>query len=133
MPRRRISASVGYTVSAITLRDPVDLLARAETRALILGVMREVLDVGRAAGVDLRPADVDQQIAWTEKATGLRTSTAVDRERGRTMESDALIGVIVRKGAAHGVPTPRSETIYALLLAVDQSPIFVNQQSTIEQ
>jgi len=27
----------------------------------------------------------------------MRTSTTVDRERGRTMEADALIGVIVRK------------------------------------
>jgi ketopantoate reductase len=47
----------------------------------------------------------------------------VDRERGRSMEIDALIGVIVRKGREHGVPTPLSETLFALLTAIEaQAP-----------
>lgn len=107
------------TVSAITSRDPVALLSLAETRALIVGLMREVLAVARAHGVDLRDEDVTDQIAWTEDAHGLRTSTAVDRERGRTMESDALVGVIVRKGREAQIPTPRCELVYALLKAID--------------
>ena len=106
-------------VSAITQRGPADLLAIPETRALLLAIMGEVLDVGRACGIDLRDEDIAEQIAWTEKASGLRTSTMVDRERGRPMESDALIGVVVRKGKDSGVPTPRSETVYALLKAID--------------
>ena len=107
------------TVSAITGHGPVELLASAETRALILAIMEEVLDVGRACGVNLRPEDIGEQIAWTERSIGLRTSTMVDRERGRTMESDGLIGVIVRKGREVGVATPRSEVVYALLNAID--------------
>jgi 2-dehydropantoate 2-reductase len=106
-------------VSAITERGPAELLAMPDARALLLAIMREVLDVGRACGVDLRDEDIAEQIAWTEKAAGLRTSTMVDRERGRTMETDALIGVVVRKGKAAGVPTPRCEAVYALLKAVD--------------
>ena len=49
----------------------------------------------------------------------MRTSTMVDRERGRTMEADALIGVIVRKGGVAGVETPASETLLALMKAMD--------------
>ena len=111
------------TVSALAQRGPVELLSDPEARALIRGIMGEVLDVGRACGIDLRPGDIDEQIGWTERAAGLRTSTMVDRERGRTMETDALIGVIVRKGREAAVPVPRSETVYALLKAIEaQNP-----------
>ena len=106
-------------VSAITGRVPAELLSHPATRALVLRIMNEVLDVGRACGVDLRPEDIDKHIEWTEGATGLRTSTMVDRERGRAMESEGLIGVIVRKGREVDVPTPCSEVVYTLLNAID--------------
>ena len=107
------------SVSAITGRVPADLVSRPETRALVLAIMNEVVAVGRACGVDLRQEDIDRHIAWTEGAAGLRTSTMVDRERGRAMESDGLIGVIVRKGRGAGVPTPCSAVVFALLNAID--------------
>jgi 2-dehydropantoate 2-reductase len=103
------------TVSAVTLRTPAELLALAETRALLMAIMSEVVAVARAQGIDLQRSDVDEHIAWTERASGIRTSTMVDRERGRTMEADALIGVVVRKGREAGVTTPASETLYALM------------------
>jgi 2-dehydropantoate 2-reductase len=107
------------TVSAVTLRTPAELLALPETRALLTAIMREVVAVAQAQGIDLQRSDVDEHIAWTERASGMRTSTMVDRERGRTMEADALIGVIVRKGSDAGVPTPASAALYALMKAID--------------
>jgi len=107
------------SVSAITGRVPADLVSRPETRDLVRAIMNEVVAVGRAGGVDLREEDVDQHIAWTQGAAGLRTSTMVDRERGRPMESDGLVGVIVRKGREAGVPTPCNAVVYALLNAID--------------
>jgi 2-dehydropantoate 2-reductase len=107
------------SVSAITGRVPAELVAEADTRALVVAIMDEVLAVGRACGVDLRQEDIDRHIAWTEGAAGLRTSTMVDRERGRPMESDGLVGVIVRKGRSAGVPTPCSAVVYSLLNAID--------------
>jgi 2-dehydropantoate 2-reductase len=106
------------TVSAVTLRTPAELLAVPETRALIVRIMSEVADVARALGIDLRQSDIDEHLAWTERASGMRTSTMVDRERGRTMEADALIGIIVRKGADTGVDTPAAESLYALMKAM---------------
>ena len=107
------------SVSAVTGRAPADLLAEPEVRSLIVDIMREVLAVGQACGVDLRPEDIDKHIAWTEQAAGLRTSTMVDRERGRAMESDGLLGVVVRKGRRVGVATPCSASVFALLTAID--------------
>lgn len=107
------------SVSAITRRVPADLLAQPDVRSLLVNIMREVLAVGQACGVDLRPEDIDKHIEWTERAAGMRTSTMVDRERGRTMESDGLLGVVVRKGRDVGVATPCSAAVYALLIAID--------------
>lgn len=105
------------TVSAITMRPPADLLALPETRALLRRIMQEVVDVARAIGIGLVDSDVDDHITWTERASGMRTSTMVDRSRGRTMEADALVGVIVRKGREAGVDTPGCQTMYALMVA----------------
>lgn len=105
------------TVSAMTGHDPGVLLQLPESRALITSLMREVVAVARAQGIALTDANVDEQIAWTERAGTIRTSMAVDRERGREMEIDALIGVVVRRGRQYGVPTPCSETMLGLLRA----------------
>ena len=107
------------TVSAVTQRTPAELLALAETRALIVRLMSEVVDVARAQGINLQRSDIDEHVAWTERASGMRTSTMVDRERGRTMEADALVGVIVRKAEEAGVPAPASAALYALMKAID--------------
>lgn len=109
------------SVTAATGREPAELLSKPATRALIHDIMAEVLAVGVANGVDLRREDIDEHIAWTERAAGLKTSTMVDRERGRTMEIDGLLGVIVRKGREAAVATPCCATVYALLMAIDGS------------
>lgn len=109
------------TVSAMTMRTPGELLAMPETRALLRRIMQEVVDVARASGIGLTDSDVDTHIAWTERASGMRTSTMVDRSRGRTMEADALVGVIVRKGRRAGVPTPACEALYALMVGIERT------------
>lgn len=107
------------TVSAVTMRDTGELLAVPAARALLMALMREVVAVARAQRIDLTDADVDAQITWTEKAGRIRTSTAVDRERGREMEIDALIGVVSRRGRHYGVPTPSADALLGLLLMLD--------------
>jgi 2-dehydropantoate 2-reductase len=117
---RKLLWNAGFnTVSAVTGRDPDVLLRVPESRTLLLNIMREVVAVARAQGIALSDADADEQIAWTEGAGAIRTSTTVDRERGREMEVDALIGVVVRRGAALGVPTPCSAAMLGLLKAIE--------------
>jgi 2-dehydropantoate 2-reductase len=105
-------------ISALTLRSSQDLLATPATRNLLVDVMREVVAVANARGVALAEADIEQLVAATEKAAPIRTSMLVDRERGRQLETDALVGVIVRKGRELGVMTPISSVLYALLTAI---------------
>ena len=105
-------------ISALTLRSSQDLLANPQTRALLVRMMHEVLAVANARGVALTEEDLDQLLATTEKAAPIRTSMLVDRERGRALETDALVGVVVRKGKEAGVDTPIAEVLYALLTAI---------------
>jgi 2-dehydropantoate 2-reductase len=106
-------------VSALTLRSSQDLLGNPDTRRLLLAMMHEVMAVANAQGVALGAADIEQLVATTEKAAAIRTSMLVDRERGRPLETDALVGVVVRKGRDAGIPTPIAEVLYALLTAID--------------
>ena len=95
------------------------------SRDLLIGVMREVVAVANARGVPLGESDVEQLVAVTEKAVPIRTSMLVDRERGRQLETEALVGVIVRNGRELGVATPKSAVLYALLTAIgspDETP-----------
>jgi 2-dehydropantoate 2-reductase len=105
-------------ISALTLRSSQELLRTPAARDLLLGVMREVVAVAAARGVALSEADIEQLVAATEKAAPIRTSMLVDRERGRQLETDALVGVVVRKGSELGVPTPIASVLYALLTAL---------------
>ena len=51
----------------------------------------------------------------------LKTSTQQDRDRGKQLEVEALIGVVVRMARRDGIKVPVSETIYALMRLADRS------------
>jgi 2-dehydropantoate 2-reductase len=72
--------------------------------------------VAQAAGVALDDGLPEQVVAHLaslpREAT---TSIAVDRANGRELEWDARNGVVSRLGRAHGVATPVSDVVSALL------------------
>ncbi|MDV3124896.1 oxidoreductase [Mycobacterium sp. 21AC1] len=96
---------------------------RDDVAALARDYLVECAAVGRADGADLRDADVD-------KITGLLagispdmgTSILADRQAGRPLEWDIRNGVIRRKAAAHGLPTPISDVVVPLLAAAGDGP-----------
>ena len=47
----------------------------------------------------------------------LGSSILFDREAGRALEWDARNGVVQRRGAVHGIPTPISDVVVPLLAA----------------
>lgn len=106
-------------VSAMTQKTPGELLADPESRPLLRGLMQEVVAVAQAQGLKVSEKEIDDLIEWTAATPSILTSMLVDRERGRAMETDALVGVVVRKGRDWGVPTPLSESIYKQLGALD--------------
>ncbi|MGE3579304.1 MAG: ketopantoate reductase family protein [Vicinamibacterales bacterium] len=109
-------------VSALTFQTTGPLLVNPYARQAIAASMRETAAVARASGVALSDEDVERSLAETEKLPPIRTSMLEDRERGRTMEVEALVGTVVRRGGERGVPTPVLATLYGLLAGMRPGP-----------
>jgi 2-dehydropantoate 2-reductase len=96
-----------------------DVMAEPKLRNLARGVAEEVAAVARAAGVAIADNVVDQIMGRNGDLGHLRPSMLGDIEAGRVTENEALCGAIARLGAQHGVGTPLSSTLHALIGAWD--------------
>lgn len=111
------------TVTALTGRTVGEVLDDPEGYALIRHLMEEVRAVAAAEGIEIGGQRVAQVLAHSDKnLRPLKTSTSQDRERGKPLEIEALIGVVVRIARRHGIKVPVSETIYALMRLADRNP-----------
>jgi 2-dehydropantoate 2-reductase len=85
-------------------------------------LMHEAIKVAKANGIpDVEESLVEELIT---KMQGLKppvwTSMYGDVKAGRAMEVEVILGTIVKKGKEKGVAVPTLETVYSLLLAIDQ-------------
>jgi len=110
-----LAATSGAT--AVTRLPMGPILADPDTRAMFRNIMMETFAVGRAKGVSLDQAFLDQRMANIDSAVppGMKASMANDLDRGNRMELDWLAGQVSRLGKQYGVPTPVNDTIYAAL------------------
>jgi 2-dehydropantoate 2-reductase len=100
-----------------TIRKPIGpIRANAQTRSFLLDVMREVVAVGRAHGVNLADdyAEVRLKLA-DEVAPDMTSSMHHDLERGNPLEVRWLAGAVVELGRAKGVQTPLNRAIADIL------------------
>ena len=86
-------------------------------------VMRDVVDeclaVAKAEGVQV-PGDPHAAVRkLVESMPGQYSSTAQDLARGKRSEIDYLNGLIVRRGAALGIPTPANRVLWALVKLIE--------------
>ena len=98
------------------------LAALAEVRELQETVVREVVALARAEGVNLplEPAlEAMRKIAGAMPAQ--LSSTAQDMARGKPSEIDHLNGFVARRGAALGVATPANQALYALVRLIEST------------
>lgn len=109
-----ITAMSGITGAT---RSPIGPIRECpETFALYGRIAAEVIAVGQAEGVNIASSYADELVARAQGlAAGMKASLLVDLERGRRTEVETLQGVVVRLGKKHGVPTPVTDVIYALI------------------
>ena len=90
--------------------------ANAQTRAFLLDMMREVVAVARAHGIDL-PADyAEAQLKLADGlAPDMTSSMYRDLEHGNRLEVRWLSGSVVELGAAAGIATPLNRAIADIL------------------
>jgi 2-dehydropantoate 2-reductase len=66
---------------------------------------------------------VEAALRLGTEMSGALSSTAQDIAHGRPTEIDSLNGYVARRGAARGLPTPVSDTLYALVKLLEESAI----------
>jgi 2-dehydropantoate 2-reductase len=99
------------------------MFRRDDIAALSRRYMAECLVVARAEGADLGNDVIDEILGqFAAGPEDITTSMLTDREAHRPLEWDIRNGVISRKGAAHGLPTPISDGLVALLAAASDGP-----------
>lgn len=109
-----IATMAGAT--ALSRQTMAQLMPLPEWRRVIVGCMREIEAVGRAAGVALDPRIVENTLDYIEGSLEqMHGSMHADILAGRPLELEALNGAAVRAGRAANVPTPINDVIYAML------------------
>jgi 2-dehydropantoate 2-reductase len=108
---------VGLSGTTTTIRRPIGpIRENPQTRAFLLDVMREVVAVGRALGVDLPEdyAEVRLKLA-DDVAFDMTSSMHHDLERGNRLEVRWLAGGVVQLGQQQNVATPMNRAIADIL------------------
>ena len=106
-------------LSTLTRLTPAQLLAHASTRGLYRAVMQETAAVAQAAaGVAPEIAERTMHYLDTAGDPG-ESSMAVDFQRQRRIEVEAIHGAVVRHGQRLRVPTPLNQMIYNTLVVMD--------------
>ena len=108
---------VGLSGTTTTMRSRIGpIRANPQTRAFLLDVMREVVAVGRAHGVDLEKDYAEQRLTFADGvAYDMTSSMHHDLERSNRLEVRWLSGGVVSLGEQVGVPTPLNRAIYDIL------------------
>ena len=93
-----------------------DLLGEPGYREVLVKAMREIEAVGRAKGINLDDAVVEQTMKYVEGAVkDITASMHLDLERGRRLELEIFNGAVVRMGREMGVATPVNHMLYMVL------------------
>jgi len=101
-------------VSALTGSTADRLIEDRQVKAYMVEIIREVLAIGRAVGVD---ADIDPE-ARIDMARALgkfKTSMLQDLEAGKALEIDGLLAGTLEIAAKAGVPAPYTESLFGLI------------------
>ncbi|WP_208539165.1 ketopantoate reductase family protein [Algihabitans albus] len=103
--------------------NPVSVLAGgADTRSLLAVdesllrlLMQEVCNVAAAEGHPLPENSVSASLAKTRDMPAYKTSMALDFLAGRPLETEAILGNVVRAATRYDLAVPHLRTLYGLL------------------
>jgi 2-dehydropantoate 2-reductase len=107
-------------VSALTVTTADQLIQNREVKAYMVEIMREVLAIGRAVGVDAN-IDPEARIDMARALGRFKTSMHQDLEAGKPLEIDGLLAGTLEIARKAGVRAPFTESLYGLIRARAQS------------
>ena len=108
---------VGLSGTTTTIRMTIGpIREHPQTRAFLLDLMREVVAVGRAHGVDLAEDYAEVRVRFADDLPyDMTASMHHDLERGNPLEVRWLAGGVVELGKAKGIATPLNRAVADIL------------------
>lgn len=106
-------------ISALTGSTLGEICANPATRQLASDMMHEAGAIADELGVRVRLA-VEKRIKGAEEVGDHRTSMLQDRDAGRALEVDPLVGAFVELGRVTGVATPSIDAVHALVVELNR-------------
>jgi 2-dehydropantoate 2-reductase len=107
-------------ISALTGATMVEMCTDPVGRQLVVRMMEETQAVAARLGITFR-LPIDKRIAGAARVGRHKTSMLQDKEAGRPLELDALVGSVVELGDLVGVPTPTIRAIYEAAKLLDRT------------
>jgi len=101
-------------ISALTGATLETICADSATRAVARAMMLEAQAIAERLGVKF-PLSVDKRIAGAAAVGAHKTSMLQDLERGRVLETDALVAAVAELGRLVEINTPIINTVLALI------------------
>ena len=108
---------VGLSATTTTMRVPIGpIRENAQSRALLLDLMREAVAVGRAHGVPLPKDYAEHRLEFADSVSPEMTSSMHhDLERGNRLEVRWLSGGVVELANEVGIETPLNRAVADIL------------------
>jgi len=103
-------------VSALTVSTADRLIEDRAVKDYMVAIMREVLAIGRAVGVDAA-IDPEARIEMARVLGPFKTSMLQDLEAGKPLEVDGLLAGTLEVARKAGVQAPFTESLFGLIRA----------------
>ena len=107
-------------VGALTGFSNGEVYGNKALRGLVVRLVEEAVQVVNALGIELTTDDPVRYALGTAKATGDNINSMLqDLRAGKRTEIDAITGEVIRLAKELGIDTPSSESVYALVKAIE--------------
>ncbi|WP_026361090.1 2-dehydropantoate 2-reductase [Amycolatopsis nigrescens] len=108
-------------ISALTRATMAGICRHADTREVVVRLMRETVAVAESLGV--RPGvSIDRRLAGAERTGEHKTSTLQDLEKGKPLELAAILTAVVELAELTGVDVPTMRVVNALANLLGDQP-----------
>jgi 2-dehydropantoate 2-reductase len=107
-------------VGALTGLSNGEVYGNAALRGLVVRLVDEAVQVVKALEIELTTDDPVRYALGTAKATSDNINSMLqDLRAGKRTEIDAITGEVIRLAKELGIETPSSESVYALVKAIE--------------
>jgi 2-dehydropantoate 2-reductase len=101
-------------VSALTGGTVLEILEHPDLRQLCAAIFTEAAEVGTRLGIPTAMS-ADERLDVARRLGAFRTSMLQDSDRGRRLETDAILGAVRELARRAGVPSPAMDAVDGLL------------------